>query len=316
MLEKDNSLVTVFSLCYNTNASFVISAIDSIYNQTYSNIEHIIINDAPDDFTHWPIIREYLSRNNLPSTIIENKTNQGICNNLNRVLDLSRGKYLIGCSDDVLEGDAIRIMVSHYKKLDNDVKIVFGDVSIINEENIITHESYLKAKGYYSNIEEVNFSSYLQNRVRFPTLGCLYKKDVFDKVGNYDNNLIAEDVDMHLRILSIFRCSFCGYKVANYRSHSFQLSQKSQDWFERDRLIIFKKWHGKISSDDTYYVKKRIESMALNALLNRKFDYVRYHGYGSARVELYRYFSSFYPLIALLIGVNRQLKFLKSKLLN
>lgn len=316
MLEKNNSLVTVFSLCYNTNASFVISAIDSIYKQTYSNIEHIIINDAPDDFTHWPIIREYLSRNNLPSTIIENKTNQGICNNLNRVLDLSRGKYLIGCSDDVLEGDAIRIMVSHYKKLDNDVKIVFGDVSIINEENIITHESYLKAKGFYTYIQEVNFSSYLQNRVRFPTLGCLYKKDVFDIVGNYDNNLIAEDVDMHLRILSKFRCSFCGYKVANYRKHSFQLSQKSQEWFERDRLTIYNKWLSKTSKEDLIYIKRSVEYLALKALLSRKFDYARYHGYSSARVELYRYLSSFYPLIALLIGVNRQLKFVKSKLLN
>jgi alpha-1,3-rhamnosyltransferase len=295
MIKENNlPLVTVFTLCYYTKAKFVIDAIESIYNQTYKNIEHIIINDAPDDRTEWPTIKNYIINNNLSSVIIENKINQGINENLNTVLDLNRGEYIIGCSDDVLEENAVERLTDHFNKVNLDVKIVFGDVSIINENNQIIIDSYLKSKGRcpYS----VNFSSYLQNKSRFPTLGCMYKSDVFETIGNYDISLIAEDVDMHLRILSKFNSSYCNCIVGSYRRHSSQLSNSSTSWFEHDRLVIFRKWIDIVNKNDKLYIKKTIESFALNSLLNRKFDYKNYSYYNIPIIRFYN-FLNYFPVL-------------------
>jgi glycosyltransferase involved in cell wall biosynthesis len=100
-------LVTIFTLVYNTNPKYVMEAIDSIYAQTYKNIEHIIINDNPNDLISWPVIKNYIISNNLPSIIIEHEENYGICKTLNQILQISRGEYLFGCSDDKILCDKL-----------------------------------------------------------------------------------------------------------------------------------------------------------------------------------------------------------------
>lgn len=306
-------LVTIFTLCYYTKSKFVIDAIESIYNQTYKNIEHIIINDAPNDRTEWPTIKNHIVNNNLSSIIIENKLNQGINKNLNTVLDLNRGEYIIGCSDDILEAHAVERLIDHFSKVNLDVKIVFGDVSIINENNKIIKDSYLKSKGLCPPYA-VNFSSYLQNKSRFPTLGCMYKSDVFEIIGNYDISLVAEDVDMHLRILSKFKSSYCNCVVGSYRRHSSQLSYNSTSWLEHDRLIIFRKWIDVVNKNDKLYIKKRLESFALNSLLNRKFYYKNYSYYNIPVIRFYNilnYFPVIFKIRLLLRPILSKFKMIK-----
>ena len=47
-MEKSHPLVTVGVATYNSS-KFVIEALNSIYNQTYDNIEILIINDCPEN---------------------------------------------------------------------------------------------------------------------------------------------------------------------------------------------------------------------------------------------------------------------------
>ena len=294
MMEKDKNspLVTVFTLCYYTKSKFVIDAIKSISNQTYKNIEHIIINDAPNDLIEWPKIKYFILNNNISPIIIENEVNQGINKNLNTVLGLNRGEFIIGCSDDILEAHAVERLIDHFSKVNFDVKIVFGEVSIINENNQIIKDSYLKSKGLCPPYA-VNFSSYLQNKSRFPTLGCMYKSDVFTTIGNYDISLVAEDVDMHLRILSKYNSSYCNCIVGSYRKHSSQLSNNSGLWLEHDRLIIFRKWFDIVNENDKLYIKKTIASFAFNSLLNGKFDYENYSYFNVPVIRFYNKLNNF-----------------------
>ena len=89
MENKLYPLVTVLMSTYN-NEKTVSRAIDSILNQTFTDYEFLIINDASKDRTERVIKRFSDSR----IRIISNKKNLGLTRSLNKGLKEAKGKYL------------------------------------------------------------------------------------------------------------------------------------------------------------------------------------------------------------------------------
>lgn len=101
-------LVSVALRSYNQKA-FLKEAIDSILNQTYSNYEIIIADDASTDGSV-ELIQKYAT--NLPNIIkpIFNKTNQGHTKNLNLAMAAGKGKYIaIFDGDDIMHPDKLKL---------------------------------------------------------------------------------------------------------------------------------------------------------------------------------------------------------------
>lgn len=90
-------LVSVLMTVYNSD-KFLNKAIDSILEQTYENLEFLIVNDGSTDKSA-EIVRAYKD----PRIVfLENDGNKGIVYSRNRLLDISKGKYLaVLDSDDV-----------------------------------------------------------------------------------------------------------------------------------------------------------------------------------------------------------------------
>ena len=119
---NSNPLISIITVCYNSEKT-ISRTIESIINQTYKNIEYIIIDGKSDDKT-LEIIDNY--KNNI-SKIISEKDN-GIYDAFNKGLNICNGD-LIGFvnSDDILTPNALEILVKYYNKY-TDRDFFFGAV--------------------------------------------------------------------------------------------------------------------------------------------------------------------------------------------
>lgn len=84
-------LVSVLIPCYNVE-SYVVESVSSILNQTYQNIEIILINDCSTDNTKDKL--EYLAKLDSRIKLYHNETNLKLIKTLNKGIDLCCGKYI------------------------------------------------------------------------------------------------------------------------------------------------------------------------------------------------------------------------------
>ena len=104
-------LISIITVCYNSEKTLA-STIESIINQTYTNIELIIIDGKSTDGTY-QIINKYKKK--ISKIVSENDA--GIYDAFNKGLKLYTGE-LVGFvnSDDILMPDALKILVKYYNR--------------------------------------------------------------------------------------------------------------------------------------------------------------------------------------------------------
>ena len=108
MLGNDNPLVSVIVPAYN-HQNYVQETLKSIINQTYQNIELIVIDDGSKDVT-WQKICELknVCENRFNGVYFATKKNEGTCKTFNKLISLTKGDYIyIIASDDVAKPQAI-----------------------------------------------------------------------------------------------------------------------------------------------------------------------------------------------------------------
>jgi len=87
--------ITVLMPVYNV-APYVREAIESILNQTCRDFELLIINDGSTDATRTEVLKFTDPR----IRFVENETNIGLANTLNKGIDLARGEYIARMDGD------------------------------------------------------------------------------------------------------------------------------------------------------------------------------------------------------------------------
>ena len=109
-----NDLVSVIMSTYNSEATVSI-AIESILEQSYTNIEFLIVDDASNDNTV-KVIEEYckISKN---IKLFRNKENVGLTKNLNFLINQSTGVFIARQDDDdYSHPDRLNVQVQTIKK--------------------------------------------------------------------------------------------------------------------------------------------------------------------------------------------------------
>jgi alpha-1,3-rhamnosyltransferase len=223
---KNSPLVSVIIPAYN-HELYIEEALQSVINQTYKNIQLVVINDGSIDGTHSKITN-FIEKNNNFNIEYLSKPNEGICRTLNKGLELAKGKYVaLLASDDMCMPDRIEKQLQLMEENSN-IGLVFSDHYFMRF-NQLTH---IKATDYkpnikkcfINNIQNVNMYEKLLTDNIIPALTVFIRKECFDKVGGFDNNLWAEDYDMWLRISKEFPIAFIDEPLAYYRIHDKNLS--------------------------------------------------------------------------------------------
>jgi glycosyltransferase involved in cell wall biosynthesis len=184
-------LVSIIIPVYN-GANFLASAIESCLNQTYKNIEIIVINDGSNDGGETENIAKIYSE----QIIYLCKINGGVSSALNLGISTMKGKYFSWLShDDYYTPEKISKQVGLLESLKDPYSICYSDF------NIHYQESNSMQKVAMPEIKKDDFLMWVvtENKIHGCTL--LIPKRCFQKFGVFDEELLAtQDYDMWFRL--------------------------------------------------------------------------------------------------------------------
>lgn len=104
-------LVSVLIPCYNSS-EFLHVSFNSIFSQTYKNIEIVCIDDCSSDDTYEKLLQ--YQKDHSFVRVYRNETNMGVSFNRNKLINLAKGKYFIFLdSDDFYKNNAIEKLVQN-----------------------------------------------------------------------------------------------------------------------------------------------------------------------------------------------------------
>ncbi len=216
--------VSVICLCFN-QASFINKSLQSVLDQTYANVEVIIVNDASTDHSSM-IIHDFLKKH--PEILFLNLTeNIGNCKAFNLGLKRATGKYIIDLScDDILIADRITKQVAAFESLPPEYGVIYSDAIYIdqNGKSLGSHfEQYSPIRG------EVYGDLVARYFIAPPTM--MMKKAVFDELEGYDELLAYEDFDFWVRSSRNWKYDYVNDALTQIRKSRGSLSSK---FHERD----------------------------------------------------------------------------------
>lgn len=210
-----NPKITVLMPVYNCEL-YIKEAVDSILNQTFSDFEFIIIDDASTDSTI-SILETY---NDSRIQLIKKPQNSGYTNSLNFGLSIAKGEYIAR-----MDGDDISLPERFAKQvvfLDANPEIILCGTSfkIIGKDQIITVAEHH---------EDIKLAMLRDCCIGHPTV--MMRKVYFDKFSlSYDvTKEPAEDYDLWTRLLIIGKLHNLQEVLLHYRLHDLQVSRKRNE---------------------------------------------------------------------------------------
>lgn len=227
-----NPLVSVIMPVYN-GERYISNAIESILQQTYNNLELILIDDCGYDDSM--LIAQKYEKKDKRVKILRNKKNMGISYSRNVGLDNSQGKYIaIMDDDDYSLKNRLECQVEFLEKHE-DVGVVGGKTQWIDEEGkIIRAEiempqnySYIKMMFLFYNI--------------FNNSETLFRRELIEQYNiRYENNLYGlEDFKFWIQMSKCTNITTIEDVVLQYRvSNSNETSRVKRFNAERRRGIF------------------------------------------------------------------------------
>jgi glycosyltransferase involved in cell wall biosynthesis len=211
-------LLTIIAICYNQE-KYVEETLNSIKAQTYPNIQLIISDDGSKDRTQ-EIVRTWVDANYPTAIFLANKQNVGITKNLNRAIPHVKGAYVrqIGC-DDVLLENSSSVIMQKFGELPNDYGVIYTNMSRINEKSELIDEQGLIEKRGHKVYDGYVYKEMI-SKPFITSASIIFKKEVLDKLGGFNEKVFYEDHDFYLRASRYFKFYYIPEKLVRYRVHA------------------------------------------------------------------------------------------------
>ena len=273
---QHSPLVSVICLCYN-HEKYVEEALESVINQSYTNIELIIIDDCSTDNSK-KVIEKWLLKH--PTiTFISNKRNLGNTTSFNKAVKFSKGEYIIDlATDDILLKDCVATQVETFKNSAyKNLGIVYGNVSIIDENNnfitnYYTEEDFPQSGDIYKMV--------ISRSAKICSVSSMVKKKVFDTIGFYNEKLAYEDLDIWVKASRIFDFEYIPKILVqkretktNLTSHFYKkLNRKTRKLNNSSYLILKNAFKLNKTKQEHKALLKRINYLSGVTFRNLNFD--------------------------------------------
>lgn len=263
-MDKKLPLVSIVAINYN-NSKYLLETLNSIDQQTYKNIELIIVDDCSTDDSIKKI-EQWLLSFNKPFQFVKHTENQGICKTINDGYKIAKGKYISSiATDDIMLSQKTEIQVQLLENTDDRVGMIFSDAYLIDDNSNPLEGKFIEK--YKSNLFHINSINVYEDLLKgnfIPAMSIMIKNKVLLEVGYFDENLNYEDHDMWLRIAEKYKIHYSEYVSAKYRIHKNSLTQKlTRDRWAVDDIKIYRK-HKNNSPLAEYLLNELIKDSFLN----------------------------------------------------
>lgn len=217
-------MITVLMSVFN-NAAYLREAIDSILNQTYTDFEFLIIDDASTDSSKEIILSYHDTRIRL----IENERNIGLTKSLNKGLREAKGEYIARMdADDISLPD--RLAAQHaFLQQNPDVGVVSSWVQVIDEQgnNLRYWSTPLSPEAIYY---KLNFRNCLAHAA------VMFRKEIVLAQGGYNENIArAQDYELWFRLSKITKICQLDRALLKWRDRKTNISSK---WKKEQENVV------------------------------------------------------------------------------
>lgn len=192
-------IVSVLMSAYAEPESIFCKAVDSILNQSFQDLELVIVLDNPENTTLLKVIRSYAENDERIRPLI-NKRNLGLAGSLNVALENARGEYICRMdADDISEHSRIESQLLYLQ--DSKLDLVGSAMTVINEEGAVLYPVDMLPESAPSVAKALRFNNCVPHPTWFGT------RQVFSL--GYRSVPLCEDYDF------LVRATINGYRIGN-----------------------------------------------------------------------------------------------------
>ena len=284
-----NGVVTVGLATYNSS-KFIEEALDSVFTQTYWNIELIISDDASKDHTIH-LVEQWVERNKhrfVNTIVLKVDGNTGVSANCNRIFNHAQGKYVkLLAGDDILLPNCIEDNINFIHKQPQ-ARVVFSQVGVFYNTYKAGQFEFYKPQDYPHNLMHPTFDAPKQfdilvesDRITY-TPSVFFERNAVLEVGGFDETIrLVEDYPMWLKLTeSGVKLYYFHQLTVGYRVHSSATNNKGGEVIFPPALI------------NNFYVRKKYAFKHLGWLRKVNETYEHFwakkfhtHGYNQTRYK-------------------------------
>lgn len=219
-------MISVVIPTYNRGKT-IIQSVKSVLNQSYKNIEVIIVDDNSTDNTE-TILKQL---NDKRIRYIKHKQNKGACAARNTGIKVSQGEYIaFHDSDDIWHKDKLEKQIRVIKEKEADV--VFCAFTRFNYRKDNEKVFPNMESGFKSN-KEIVMGFYISTQT------ILGKRDVFYKYQFDETMPRMQDYDLMIRVSQTQKVYFLNESLVNVYLQSDSISAKD-NWYKKTEEISYK----------------------------------------------------------------------------
>ena len=288
-------LVSVVIITYKRPVEIVSRAIKSVINQSYENIELIVVNDAPEEKELSSQLERYISAlNDERIKYILHEKNKGANAARNTGLNHARGKFISFLDDD--DEWVINKLDSQLKYMKQDVAIVYSSfyVRTLNGDTI---SSVRLPDDPLKSILEGNFIG----STSFPLLLTSAVKNT----GGFDEKLVScQEYDLWIRLIRNYKIDKANNPAGYYYLSEDSTFKKSDKYVQGINAVITK--HADLYKRYPRQLSNRYLNMAFAMLKKREWKKAADYKIKAFKADVFNPYNSFVFYMVKKIAKNRR----------
>lgn len=255
-----SKLVSIVMPNYNY-AQFIRKALDSALEQTYENIEIIVVDDKSTD-NSLEIIEEYVKKDPRVKSY-PNAKNLGVVASHNRCVELAKGEYVVVLSsDDYLHPDFVKESVAYLEKYPS-AGMIATDIWYVDNDGTVTSPEPFYPESFFCE-GKYQCKVWLFTNTFVPSQVLFRKSAVLDpEIGGAFSYLADTFIDTELwfRLCMKYDFVYLKKKLAYYRMHlgSYSKSYENMKYFLQ--FYLARKRFGELIRHDAYLAPSANEAV-------------------------------------------------------
>ena len=209
----NQQLVTVIISSFN-HAPYIEESILSVVEQTYPNVELLVIDDGSTDDS----VARIEALRAVHGFDFRVQKNKGLTRTLNEAISRAKGEFVAPFgSDDIMLKDRLSIQME-YVADKPEVGICGGNIELMHADGTPYPKSPRKKDPPFRRMDFEDV--FLERKPYLPAPTMLIRREAFEKVGGFDPSIRLEDLYIQLKITHAgYFIDALGTMLARYRKH-------------------------------------------------------------------------------------------------